>query len=221
MKIGIFGGTFDPVHLGHLRAGVEAAEALGLSRVYFVPSHTAPHKKDGGRASGLQRLEMARLAVASCRLLEASAVEIERGGKSFTADTLEYFKNKLPEAERVFLVGLDAFLEIHTWKNFESLFSLADFAVLSRPQTRGQAQMQAYIQEHLNGLLSRNDAGQWLSASGQRLCFVPVTGMDISATDIRQRALKSLDISFLVPDPVKNYIEQNRLYKNEKETASL
>jgi nicotinate-nucleotide adenylyltransferase len=221
MKIGIFGGTFDPIHLAHLRAGVEAAQALDLARVFFVPSHTAPHKRAGGLASGEQRLEMVKLAVAPCRLLEASDVEIARGGKSFTAETLEYFKNKLPDSKRVFLVGLDAFVEIHTWKNFESLFSLADFAVLSRPGTKGRERMEAYIREYLGGLLSKDDSGQWVSSSGQKLCFLMVTGMDISATFIRQSVGQSRDISFLVPDTVKDYIEKNRLYKKEGETKGL
>ncbi|MDI6797708.1 MAG: nicotinate-nucleotide adenylyltransferase [Desulfatibacillaceae bacterium] len=221
MKIGIFGGTFDPIHFGHLRAGVEAAEALNLTRVYFVPSHTAPHKRTGGLASGEQRLEMVRLAVAPCRLLEASDVEIARGGKSFTAETLEYFKKKLPGSKRVFLVGLDAFLEIHTWKSFESLFSLADFAVLSRPKTDGRDRMEAYIQESLGSLLTKDGSGQWVSASGQKLCFLKVTGMDISATFIRQSVGQSRDISFLMPETVAGYIEKNRLYKKEMETKGL
>ena len=218
MNIGIFGGTFDPIHLGHLRVAVEAAQALNLAKVFVVPSHTAPHKKDAGRASGQHRLEMVRLAVAPCRLLEASDVEIARGGNSFTADTLEYFKGKLPDARRVFLVGLDAFLEIHTWKHFERLFSLADFAVLSRPQNgpktqEGKIRMEGYIREYLGSLLTQNDAGQWVSSSGHRLCFLTVTGLDISATFIRQSVEQSCDISFLVPDTVKDYIEKNRLYK--------
>jgi nicotinate-nucleotide adenylyltransferase len=124
MRIGLFGGTFNPVHFGHLRTVLEVRERFGLSRVYLIPSALPPHKSQVGIASPSDRLEMMRLAVANDSDFVLSDVELMRTGPSYTIDTLSYFANVLPETDpRFLIIGLDAFLEIHTWKDFMGILS--------------------------------------------------------------------------------------------------
>ncbi len=216
-KIGILGGTFDPVHLGHLRAAEESAELLGLDEVVFIPSATPPHRPSAPRASGAQRLEMARLAVEGRRGFSVSGLEVERGGASFSVETLGQFERERPGGERWFLVGTDAFLEIHTWREWKRLFSLAHFAVMTRPcpdpGLMSRAVLERYVAERLSGLFAPAAGGGWTHGeSGRRLVFLPIRSLDISATHIRNLLSGNRSIRYLVPEPVRDYLEQQKLY---------
>lgn len=208
-RLGIFGGTFDPIHMGHLRAALEAQEAFGLETVHFVPSFRAPHKATGGIATSADRYAMTALALKDVPGFVASDVETSRPVPSYTIETLGYFKDKYPRWERFFLVGLDAFLEIHTWKNYESLFPLARFVVMNRPGLTepGRKAMEAYISSRLAPILAK--AG--IRSLGME--YFPCTGLDISSSAVRAAVSEGRSIRFLVTDAVFHYIQEKGLYR--------
>ncbi len=134
MKIGLFGGTFNPVHFGHLRAALEVREGFGLKQVVLIPAAVPPHKERGGVAAAADRGAMLTLAVEGCSALAVSDVETRRPGPSYTIDTVRHFRCSLPaDTEILLVVGLDAFLEIDSWKSFRELLGLVPVIVLSRP----------------------------------------------------------------------------------------
>ncbi len=138
MRIGLFGGTFDPVHFGHLRAALEVKEGFGLARVFLIPAAAPPHKAREGVAPAGDRLRMVELAVDGEPGLMPSDVEIRREGPSYTIDTVTHFQREFAGVAEVFLiVGLDAFLEIDTWKSFRELLALVPVIVISRPDAAG------------------------------------------------------------------------------------
>ena len=139
MRLGLFGGTFNPIHLGHLRAAIEVQEAFGLEKILLIPSARPPHKQADQVASAGDRLEMVRLAVQGEPLLEASDVELARPGPSYTIETLRYFQDRFgPESQVFFVVGQDAFSEIATWKSYQALFSIAHFVVMARSRRQAE-----------------------------------------------------------------------------------
>jgi len=214
MRIGVFGGTFDPVHYGHLRCAEEARELLELDRVLFVPAATPPHKRHRAVAAAGHRVEMLRLAISGNRAFAVSTIEIDRPGTSYSVDTLRLIKSRLPGAtEIVFLLGLDAFREIHTWKDYRSLFTLADFGVFSRPPYRF-ANLRALLP-----VASRRDfcygptRRVLVHGSGSRVLYLNLTGLDISASVIRQRVQRGQSIRYLLPVSVERYITRTRLYR--------
>ncbi|MBW1990019.1 MAG: nicotinate-nucleotide adenylyltransferase [Deltaproteobacteria bacterium] len=209
--MGILGGTFDPVHLGHLRAAEEAAEALGLDEVAFVPARKPPHKPGEPTASPEDRLEMARLAVVGRPGFFASDMELFREGPSYSLDTLRVLGKERPGTDLYFLLGTDAFVEIHTWHRWEELFSHAHFVVLTRPP-RAAEDVAPYVEQTLAGLFSA-EGGEWRhKASGNRLIPLSVTALDISATAIRGLLARGKSIRWLVPEPVRDYIILRKLY---------
>ncbi|HXF75168.1 MAG TPA: nicotinate-nucleotide adenylyltransferase, partial [Methylomirabilota bacterium] len=128
MKLGLFGGTFDPIHWGHLRSAEEVAESFGLDRVYFIPASIPPHKRGETTTPAEDRLKMVRLAVAGNDRFAVSTIEIKRAGVSYSIDTLRAFNAKKRRGDSLyFIIGLDAFREIGTWKDFRELFSLCHF----------------------------------------------------------------------------------------------
>jgi len=133
MRVGLFGGTFSPIHFGHLRSAEEVREAFSLDRVYFMPAARPPHKGGGDVAPAAHRLKMVELAVADNPFFSASAVEFERGGPSYSIDTIRHFLTTLQPAALSFIVGLDAFHELHTWKDYAAIPELCDLIVTSRP----------------------------------------------------------------------------------------
>lgn len=214
MRLGIFGGTFDPVHVAHLRCAEEARETLALDRVLFIPAAAPPHKRHRPVAPAAHRLAMLRLAVAGNRAFRVSAMELERSGASYSVDTLRQLRADLPATmDLVFLLGLDAFREIHTWKEHRALFGLTDFAVFARP---------GYQLPSIRALLpvaTRKDFcygrnRQTLKhKSGSQVRFLDLTALDISASAIRERIRRTQSIRYLVPLPVERYIARHRLYR--------
>src|SRR5262249_30226755 len=122
-RIGILGGTFNPIHLGHLRSAEEVCEQQGLDRVLFIPSATPPHKRAGGLVAARHRLAMVKLAIAGNPRFRVSTVEIDRGGRSFSVDTLRMLHARMPRTSFTFILGIDAFREIATWKEYTSIFA--------------------------------------------------------------------------------------------------
>ena len=210
MGIGIFGGTFDPVHVGHLRAAEEIREAFGLDRVFFVPAYIPPHKQDKTILDVDQRIEMLKAAIEGNPFLSLSDMEVKRGGVSYSIDTIETFEEKHDEV--YFILGLDAFLELHTWHRFRELFSHAHFIVMLRPMDRPRGKFEA-LPGAIRELLTSLDDSTLCHQSGKRVYFQRVTQLDISSTFIREAARAQKSIRYLVPDGVERLINQRGLYK--------
>ncbi len=219
-KIGIMGGTFDPIHIGHLRVAEEAVEMLRLDALTFVPAAMPPHKLDRNTLSFEHRWRMLSLAVEGRSIFHLSDVENRLPGKSYTVVTLRKMRKELPPGSALFfLVGLDAFLELDTWWRFEELFKLASMVVLRRPGYHGE-DLGRFLKETISPLYSYDS---------ELACFkhpelLPVyylknTRLGVSSTRIRRLVAERRSIRYLVPDNVLRYIEENGLYRAEAAVA--
>ncbi len=221
MRIGLFGGTFNPVHFGHLRTVLEVREQFNLDRIYLIPSALPPHKSEAGIVSPSDRLEMIRRAVGKDSGFVVSDVELMRSGPSYTIDTLSFFEDTLPKTDpRFLIVGLDAFLEIHTWKDFRGILSRISLIVMGRPGAfvRGQSgDMSLAVADYLDGLAPgyRYDRQQsvFVHPQFQPVYLIGVTSLDISSSAIRSLVRSGRSIRFLVPEPVSEYIFSKGLYQ--------
>lgn len=217
MKLGIMGGTFNPIHYGHLRPAEEIRERLKLDKVLFIPSARPPHK-DSEIIDPHHRLEMARLAVKTNPFFDTSPLEILRKGKSYSVLTLEELLDEY-HAELYFLLGIDAFLELPTWREADRLFTLTNFVILPRPPFTFQALSQSpYLRSLARSALSELDQGlkqsyKKVSDGGKFIFFERVTGLDVSATYIRKAIKAGKSIKYLLPVSVESYIIAHRLYK--------
>jgi nicotinate-nucleotide adenylyltransferase len=214
LKVGVFGGTFDPIHLGHLRVAEEVREALGLERVLFVPASIPPHKMQAAVAPPPLRLEMVRRAVVGNPRFEVSGVELEREGPSYSIDTLRELRGGLGPRDRLwFILGEDAFRDIHTWHRFSELFSEVDLAVMRRPphglrELAPPASLAGEFQALPSGFRHR---------SGREIRSVPVTLLDISSTRIREALAVGRSVRYLVPEPVLDLLTSARSAAGGKE----
>lgn len=189
VKLGVFGGTFDPPHVGHLVAASDAAQALGLSRVLWVPAAVHPLKRHTVEASPEARLEMARAAVEGDARFTVDALELERTGPSYTVDTLRQLQVREPGAELYFLTGADNLRDLPKWREPEEVARLARLVVVSR-------------------------LGEGVPAGlPYPAVAVPVTRMDVSSTEVRRRVRAGETIRYLVPEPVRAVIERRGLYR--------
>jgi nicotinate-nucleotide adenylyltransferase len=216
LKLGILGGTFNPIHYGHLAAAEEVSDRLGLKRVLFVPSFIPPHKKDEDIPSVIHRMQMVRLAIADNPLFELSDIEITRGGMSYTIDTMKSLRKTMADAELYFITGLDSFLEIKTWNRWKMLLTLCGFVVLSRPGYRFQDLSRLEFMKSAEDEFADLDLGlckQTVVRTGTYTFFLEMIPLfDISSTDIRRRIKEGRSIKYLLPDEVENYIIKNKLY---------
>lgn len=221
MRIGLFGGTFNPVHFGHLRTALEVRERFGLSRVYLIPSAVPPHKSGAGIASPSDRLEMIRRAVKNDSNFVVSDVELMRTGPSYTIDTLAFFADVLPRTDPCFLiVGLDAFLEIHTWKNFMGIMTRIPLIVVGRPGAYGRRQFQDMpqaVSDYLDclapGFQFDPKRSVFVHPEFEAVYLIGVTSLDISSSTIRSLVRKGRSIRFLVPETVSEFISSKGLYQ--------
>lgn len=220
MRIGLFGGTFNPIHHGHLRTTREVKEHFKLDKIYLIPSALPPHKEASGVANANDRLEMTRLAVSSDPDFYVSDVELKRPGPSFTIDTVYHFKSQLPEDTELHLImGLDAFLEIDTWKSYSNLFLLIPFIILSRPGAGYDDSHLKWkaLEDYLNfrisdGYTFSSSKSCYVHGSKQPVFRIDVSPQDISSTKIRRRVQKGLPIQSLVPEKVEAFIKIKGLY---------
>jgi len=213
-RLGLFGGTFNPIHYGHLRSAEEVSEALSLRRVWFIPAAFPPHKAGAGVTPFEVRLAMTRLAVGRHARLAVSDVEGQRPGKSYSIETLRHFREEFgPQAELYFILGMDAMLEIPLWKDYRELFTLSHFVVLDRP---------GYDRDHLEAVLRREvhpgfsplSSGEGFQhPRGNLVLFQATTLMDISATRIRDLVRQGSSIRYLLPEVVRRFILKYMLYK--------
>jgi nicotinate-nucleotide adenylyltransferase len=220
MRIGLFGGTFDPIHFGHLRAALEVKEGFGLSRVALIPAALPPHKARAGVAPAADRLHMIELAVKDEPGLTASDVEIRREGPSYSIDTVRHFLRDVVDRAEVFLImGLDAFLEIDTWKSFRELLSLVSVIVISRPggdepkTDRGGKALADFIRASVSADVTVSASPVSFKGSGIRgISLFEVTALDISSSRIRDRVHAGRSIRFLTPSAVCDWIKIKGLY---------
>lgn len=212
--IGLLGGTFDPIHFGHLRLAEELAEILQLDQVRFIPAGQPPHRGQP-RAATQHRLEMVRRAVAGNPRFRLDAREIQRDAPSYSVDTLTDLRAELPaEAPLVLFMGGDAFLGLTTWHQWRHLFDLAHIAVAHRPGY-SLASWEDALPDTLRTCLSTRrceQAAEILEKPSGRVFLHTITQLDISASQIRYRALRGQSLRYLLPDPVIDYINENRLY---------
>jgi nicotinate-nucleotide adenylyltransferase len=217
IRIGLLGGTLDPIHLGHVETAQAARRALELDRVYVLPSHMPPHRSQAV-ASGYHRFAMTALAVNGLEGLAASDVELRTPGRSYTADTLTRYHERsgLGATQIFFIAGADAFAEIETWYRYPEVLELAQFIVVSRPGFSSER-----LRGHLAGLSSRMvsvspSGARTATRPGQRrspgIFLLDVMTPDVSSTDIRNRLLTGESITGLVPAAVERHIVQHGLY---------
>lgn len=208
-RIGILGGTFDPVHIGHLRGGLEVAESLALDELRLVPSARPPHR-DTPQVSAKDRLAMVECAVAGSAPLVVDARELQRDKPSYTIDTLELMRAELAADDQVFLLlGWDAFCGLPTWHRWEELLQHCHILVLQRPDADSEPP------DALRNLLAARSVSDPLALKGPsgQIAFVWQTPLAVSATQIRQLLASGKSVRFLVPDAVLAYIDAHGLYR--------
>lgn len=210
--IGIFGGTFDPVHYGHLRPLLEVRDALHLDEVRLIPCYIPPHRVTPG-ATPAQRLAMLQLAVDEIPGFVIDERELQRGGPSYMVDTLQSLRDEVGNAPLCLILGMDAFIKLDTWHEWQRLIELAHIVVMQRPGSDmpSGAVAQLVTNHRVN---SSSELPQ--SAAGS-IWFQPVTQLNIAATAIREQVAQGRDIRFLVPEAVRQYVDANGLYQLQKQ----
>ncbi len=219
-RIGLFGGTFDPIHLGHVRAAEEALRAFRLERVLFIPSHLPPHKEGGAAAAPADRLRMVELACEGRPGFAASSIEIEAGGRSYSYLTLAAARERFPRAEPFFILGVDAFLEIGTWREYERVLDECRFIVTARPGSDLEAAsgvLGGRLREATFRVRGERPVGGAV-LSRYRVFLLPIAALDVSSTDIRRRVRDGRSLDGLVPPSVEAYIRDHQLYLGRRGT---
>ncbi len=189
-KIGIFGGTFDPIHMGHLITAQSVREVRELDKIIFIPAFISPHKTSADASSTKHRSNMIKIAIEDVPFFECSEIEIKKGGISYTVDTLRELKKIYDEIE--FIIGYDNIFSFHKWKEPDEILKLARIIVLKRKSSLPPPFEDKYYHQAI---------------------FVQTRGIEISATDIRERVKNNQPIHFLVPQKVKEYIYEQNLYR--------
>jgi nicotinate-nucleotide adenylyltransferase len=188
MKIGILGGTFNPIHLGHLILAQEVMEKLNLEKIIFVPAYLPPHKDNSDIAPALDRFKMVKLAIKGNKRFSVSDIEIKRKGRSYTIDTVKEFKKLYPNDELYFIIGSDLLNYLDSWKDLDEILKLINFVVATRP---------GYPLEKIPAHIFRID----------------IRAIDISGFEIRQAIKNKKSFRYLVPEPVYRYINKRGLYR--------
>ena len=228
-RVGVYGGTFNPIHVGHLRAAEEVAEGLGLERVVFVPSARPPHKAGADPADPIAparlRFDWVRRAVADRPGFEADPIEVEREGPSFLVDTLEAFARRLHPVRPVFVLGCDAFQEMGTWRQPRKLFTLAHFAVTTRPPLQVDLvskPLSAWLPECVRDdvVIAPDGRSGAHREAGTRILLVPITALDVSATGLRSALREGRSLRYLVHEAIREEIEQSGVYGDTASDAA-
>lgn len=203
-RLGIFGGTFDPIHIGHLIVATELQHALRLDRILFVPSGRPPHKAGQIISPDADRLAMLRLAIADNPAFDVSTLDLERPGPSYTADLLALLRDQHPDQQLVFLMGEDSLRDLPTWRQPERIATLAEIGVAARPD----------IETDVEAIYRR------IPAARGRITVVPTTLIAISSSELRRRSRAREPIRYQLPTSVEFYIMSNALYRGDEQPAA-
>jgi nicotinate-nucleotide adenylyltransferase len=187
MKIGILGGTFNPIHIGHLILAEEAREKLGLDRIVFVPTHLPPHKDNSDIAPAMARFSMVRQAIKGNKHFDVSDIEIRRDGRSYTIDTIRALKLKFPKDDLYFIIGSDLLTYLDAWKDLGEIIKMVKFIAATRPGYPLE-KIPSYIQT------------------------VPIRAVDVSGFEVRQCVKENKSFRYLVPESVYKFIVRRKLY---------
>ena len=202
-RIGLMGGSFNPIHRGHVNLARAALDEGCAERVLFLPTGNPPHKKSG-LADKLDRLAMVRLAIEGEADMDVCREEVDREGVIYTVDTLGILKERMPDADFSYIIGADSLRALHTWKKPETLITLCRFLVVMRP---GEGENETL------------EAAQLWRSRGAEIAFLRMEPMDISSTEIRRRVAAGEPVGDLVPDGVAAYIRAHGLYKTDGDRA--
>jgi len=212
MKIGILGGTFNPIHNAHLRIAEEARDHFGLDRVIFIPAATPPHKPQVDELSFASRIEMVRLAVADNPCFSVSDLEGVRGGCSYSIDTLRGLRLEFPDDELFFIIGADSFNDIATWREYGAIFALCNVVCMQRPGSTFESLAKALPVAIGREFCYHESAKKLSHSSGHGVYALDGVLLDISSSHIRSLVRGGRSIRYLVPDAVEHYIKGQRLY---------
>jgi len=209
--IAFLGGTFDPVHFGHLRPALEICEALSLKQLFFMPNHIAPHKAES-HCNAQQRCEMVTLALRNQLRMDIDTRELNRHKPSYTIDTLKELKNQYPDTPLCFIMGMDSLISFDTWFQWQEILSYCHLVISHRPGWEYQLneQVQALVDTHQTTNkhdLHNNQVG--------KIYFQTTSQLAISSSEIRQLLNNDISIDYLLPEAVNDYIKQHQLYKNK------
>ncbi len=213
-KIGLFGGTFNPIHYGHIKAAEVVLEIFTLDKILFIPSFIPPHKESELTVSPEHRFKMVELAVENSAYFVASPIEIEEKGTSYSILTLQKIRTIYREALFFFILGVDAFLEIDNWKNHDRVLEQCKFVVISRKGYHlGDAKNvldNKYVSKMFD--VSRTEKNLETLNFSYKIFLLSFNALDIASTDIREKRGKNKSIVHMVPEPVAGYIFENKLY---------
>jgi nicotinate-nucleotide adenylyltransferase len=215
-RIGVFGGTFNPIHTGHVKAARIVQGKFLMEKILFVPSYIPPHKESAEIASPFHRLKMVELALASYPRFIPSSVEIDAREKSYSIITLKKIKKLFPEAFIFFILGIDAFSEIDTWKDWHQVLEQCFFVVISRPGHNLQDArkvIEGKYKKRMVGISPAEEIGEDMFASYKIFLF-PMDSLKVSSTEIRKRIKTGISLKGMVPEEVEIYIHQNGLYRD-------
>ncbi|MBN2645739.1 MAG: nicotinate-nucleotide adenylyltransferase [Desulfuromonadaceae bacterium] len=214
MRTGIFGGSFDPIHRGHLTIAHEMMRSCELDRILFIPAPAPPHKTRQKLTPFHHRLAMTRLAVADCPAFSVSDLEAQRQGKSYSIDTLRQLHRHHPEDEFFLLIGMDSFLAFDSWKNYADFFPLCHLVVALRPGSSFEPQSGRLPVALAPHFCYDSQLGAYRHASGNRLFFLEETFCPVSSTEVRQRLKEHRSVADMIPAGVLDYIVRYHLYSN-------
>lgn len=212
MRVGLFGGTFNPVHIAHLRTAQDVIEKFNLDKLYLIPSSIPPHKKSSETVSARFRFEMLELA-ANNKKFVVSDVELNRKGPSYSIDTINYFLKKGFD-EIFFLIGTDAFLEIDLWRSYKKILKQISFIIMPRPEVIDEISiLNSYINNRVGEFKYQKNRSCFISKEYKTLYLTDVTQLNISSTLVRDLVKKGEPISHLVGERVEEYIVKKGLYR--------
>ncbi len=207
MNIGIFGGTFNPVHFGHLRTVEEIREGFNLEIIYFVVAKIPPHKNSENIASASERYRLLKIAIKNNPFFKPSSIELRRKKTSYSFDTIMYFKKKFKDDNLYFIMGADAFKEIYTWFKYKEILKNIDIIVMARPEYNCDYE----LLERLG--YKKCEKRVFVNSYCKKVFFYNVTQLDISSSKIRDYIGKNLSVNYFLPEKCIKYIYKNKLYK--------
>ena len=199
VAIGLMGGSFDPIHLGHIQIAQQAKDAMGLDQVWFIPTGRPPHKAHLG-ASAAQRLEMTRLAVEPYAWAQACDVEVFREGTIYTVDTLGLLTAQYPHARFYYIIGADTLVDLPNWRNTEKVCTLCEFICLRRPGISDDVVEKA--------------EQRMITDYGKEVFLMEASGPDLSSTEIRRCIAQGLSTQHMLSETVRTYIDRENLYRS-------